>query len=39
MDYELGVWVLCQQAARARRTCGDGASSVSDVSAETSFPS
>jgi hypothetical protein len=38
MDYELGVWVLCQQAARARRSRDGGASSVSstsNVSAET----
>ena len=38
MDYELGVWVLCQQADRARSH--DGASlngtSLDDVSAETS---
>jgi HNH endonuclease len=35
MDYELGVWVLCQQAARARRI-RDGVSSAPNVSAETS---
>ncbi len=34
MDYELGVWVLCSQAARARNT---GASRAGDVSAETAF--
>jgi hypothetical protein len=37
MDYELGVWVLCQQAARARRI-RDGVSSASNVSAETPDP-
>ena len=31
MDYELGVWVLCQQAARARRI-RDGVSSASNAS-------
>ena len=42
MDYELGVWVLCQQAARARRIRDGGVpvasnlSSTSHVSAETS---
>jgi hypothetical protein len=35
MDYELGVWVLCQQAARARRIRHGGGSSTSNVSAET----
>jgi hypothetical protein len=41
MDYELGVWVLCQQAARARRSREGGvpgasnASSTSNVSADT----
>jgi hypothetical protein len=32
MNYELGVWVLCQQAVRARRTRHGG---VPNVSAET----
>jgi hypothetical protein len=36
MDYELGVWVLCQQAARAQRTRDSRVSSASNVSAETS---
>jgi hypothetical protein len=39
MDYELGVWVLCQQFERARRIRQRGACSVSgtsNVSAETS---
>jgi hypothetical protein len=35
MDYELGVWVLCQQAARARRTRDSRVSSAANVSAET----
>jgi hypothetical protein len=35
MDYDLGVWVLCQQAARARRTRDGGVSGTSNVSAET----
>jgi len=38
MDYDLGVWVLCQQAARARHSRDGGASGVSstsNVSAET----
>jgi hypothetical protein len=34
MDYDLGVWVLCQQAARGRNL--DGNSRQDDVSAETS---
>jgi hypothetical protein len=34
MDYELGVWVLCNQAARARSAGGVSAGSE-DVSAET----
>jgi hypothetical protein len=33
MDYELGVWVLCQQAERGR----DRARNADDVSAETSL--
>jgi hypothetical protein len=37
MDYELGVWVLCQQVARARGI-RDGVSTVSNVSAEMSDP-
>jgi hypothetical protein len=45
MDYDLGVWVLCQQAARARQARDAGVSDASntsdtidasDVSAETS---
>jgi hypothetical protein len=39
MDYELGVWILCQRVERARRIRDRALSSdsnVSDVSAETS---
>jgi hypothetical protein len=36
MDYELGVWVLCQQAARGRNTAVSPAPSPDDVPAETS---
>ena len=36
MDYELGVWVLCQQAARGRNTAVSPALSPDDVPAETS---
>ena len=43
MDYDLGVWVLCQQAASARGfdtkdgadAAGDDAGTFTDVSAET----
>jgi hypothetical protein len=43
MDYELGVWVLCQQAARAHQSIDDSSEddftdddSIDDVAAETS---
>jgi len=36
MDYELGVWVLCQQAARGRNTAVSPAPGPDDVPAETS---
>jgi hypothetical protein len=38
MDYDLGVWVLCNQVnrARERRTCEERALAENDVSAETS---
>ena len=39
MDYDLGVWVLCQQAARGRRARESGVADTADVSAETSDPS
>jgi len=42
MDYDLGVWVLCQQAARGPKIAGEGEidddDDQDDVSAETSEP-
>jgi hypothetical protein len=32
MDYELGVWILCQQVERARRIRDGGVSSTANVS-------
>src|ERR1700722_13078330 len=35
MDYELGVWILCQQVERARRIRDRGVSSASNVSSDS----
>ena len=35
MDYELGVWVLCQQAARGRRACEGGVSNAANTTNTT----
>ena len=36
MDYDLGVWVLCNQVERAKSRSAPGAENSGDVSAETS---
>jgi len=38
MDYDLGVWVLCQQAERGRDGAPNRADGPGDVAAETSMP-